>query len=76
MIIYLFFNFYYFNNKEFMENLKVCNLKYGSQQDEPLDIHLEEGYYPFCRIKLNEKYLVDDVIREMGNQVYKYIIYN
>lgn len=75
MIVYLYFNFYYFNNKEFMERLKVCNLKYGSQ-DEHLETYLEEGYYPFCRIKLDEKYLVDDIIREMGNKVYKYIIFN
>ena len=75
MIIYLYFNFYFLNNKEFMERLKVCNLKYGSQEDQ-LDIHLEEGIYNYCRMKLNEKYLVDDVIREMGNKIYKYIIFN
>ena len=60
-----------------MNRLKVCNLKYGSgEEDSSLEIHLEENYYPYCRMKMNEKYLVDDVIREMGNQVYKYIVYN
>lgn len=75
MIVYLYFNFYNFNSKEFMERLKVCNLKYGDQTLS-LEIHLEENYYPYCRMKLGEGYLVDDVIREMGNQVYKYIIFN
>jgi hypothetical protein len=59
-----------------MNRLKVCNIKYGSQQDDSLEIHLEENYYPYCRMKLNEKYLIDDVIRELGNSIYKYIIYN
>lgn len=75
MIIYLYFNYYHFTDRDFMDRLKVCNIKYGSQEDQ-LEIHLEEGYYPYCRMKLNEKYLVDDVVREMGNQVYKFILYN
>lgn len=58
-----------------MERLKVCNLKYGDP-NHSLEIHLEENYYPYGRMKLGERYLVDDVIREMGNQVYKYIIFN
>jgi hypothetical protein len=75
MIIYLYFNYFNFTNKEFMQRLKVCNLKYGSQEEQ-LEIHLEEGYYPYCRMKLNDKYLVDDVIHEMGNSIYKFILYN
>ena len=66
MIVYLYFNYYNFHNKEFMLRLKVCNLKYGSQEEE-LEIHLEENYYPYCRMELNEKYLVDDILKEMGN---------
>ncbi len=50
-----------------MLRLKVYNLKiYGSQEEE-LKLHLEENYYPYCRMELNEKYLVDDILKEMGN---------
>ena len=74
MIIYLYFNYYHFTSKDFMDKLKVCNLKFGSQEDH-LEIHLEENYYPYCRMKLNQHYLVDDVVKEFNNEIYKYILY-
>lgn len=73
MIIYLYFNLYYFNSQQFMNKLKLCNFKYGTSQD--LEIHTEEQYYHFCRIKLNEHSLLDDLVKEFDNEIYKIIIY-
>ena len=76
MIVYLYFNYLHFTNPQFINKLKYCNSKYGiCNDDNSLDIHLEENYYPYCRMKLSDNNYLHELINEFNNEIYKYILY-
>lgn len=77
MIVYLYFNFYYFNNPQFMYKLKMCNSRYAisTDDDDSIEVHLEEDRYPFCRMKLIDENSLTDLIKEFKHEIYKYILY-
>lgn len=77
MIVYLYFNFYFFKNQDFMKKLKRIYLKFQEEpEDDKIEVHVENGTFYFCRINLSKKYLVDELFQEFEDyEIYKYIIY-
>lgn len=73
MIVYLYFNYYYFLDAEFREKLNSIKLQYAVNSDA--DVNLQDDYYPYCRMKLKEQNDIVHILNEFNNQIYKYILY-
>lgn len=72
IIIYLYFNYYYFLDSAFRDKLKSCQLKYAINS---ADVSLEDEYFPYCRMRIQDKNDILNIINEFNQEIYKYTIY-